>query len=84
MLLDAAALRDRARRLRAVCTDLRRVLDDATAVRHLAGRVTWVGPTADHFVERIGVQIRDLERLIDQLRLDARRLDTLADTLAVG
>lgn len=84
MLIDAAALRERASRLRAVCTDLRRVLDDATAVRHLASRVTWVGPAADHFIERVGVQVREIEHMIEQLRTDARRLDTLADTLAVG
>lgn len=84
MPLDATALRERARRLRDVCTLARRTLDDATALRHLAGRVTWVGPAAVRFDDLIGAQLRELEHLADQLHHDARRLDALADALAIG
>jgi hypothetical protein len=84
MLLDAATVRARARRLREVSTLTRRTLDDALALRHLAGRVTWVGPAAELFDDQIGAQLRELEHLADRLHHDARRLDALADALAVG
>jgi hypothetical protein len=84
MLLDAASVRERARRLREVSALTRRTLDDAIALRHLAGRVTWLGPAAERFDDRIGAQLRELECLVDRLHHDARRLDALADALAVG
>lgn len=84
MVPDATALRERARRLRAVAAEARRIADEAGQVRRLGGLSTWEGPAADRFDDRVGVQIREIDHLAERLRHDASRLDALADTIVVG
>lgn len=84
MVPDAAALRERARRLRAAAAEARRIADEARQVRRLGDMSTWEGLTADRFDERVGAQVREIDHLAEQLRHDAARLEALADAIAIG
>lgn len=84
MVPDASALRERAHLLRTAAADARRIADEAGVVRRLGGVTTWQGPAADRFDERVGAQIGELDDLAERLRRDARRLDALADAIAIG